>query len=62
MEVNIEPGLNIDEQHYDKTIKVKSDIDNSDEIEEMAATITPMKKTLNSGEVCVTKYSAIERK
>ena len=32
MEVNIELRLNVDEQQYDKTFKVKSDIDDSDEV------------------------------
>ena len=27
MEVNIELGLNVDEQQHDKTLEVKSDID-----------------------------------
>ena len=32
MEVNIELRLNVDKQLDDKTFKVKSDIDNSDEV------------------------------
>ena len=32
MEVNIELRLNIDEQQDDKTLKVKSDIDDSNEV------------------------------
>ena len=32
MEINIELRLNVDKQLDDKTFKVKSDIDNSDEV------------------------------
>jgi hypothetical protein len=32
MEINIELRLNVDEQQDDKTFKVKSDIDDSDEV------------------------------
>ena len=32
LEVNIEIWLNVDEQQDDKTFKVKSDIDDSDEV------------------------------
>ena len=32
MKVNIELRLNDDEQQYDKTFEVKSDIDDSDEV------------------------------
>ena len=32
MEVNIELGFNVDEQQDDNTFKVKSDIDDSDEV------------------------------
>ena len=44
MEVNIELRLNIDEPQDDKTFKVKSDIDDSNEILEITATKIPMKK------------------
>ena len=44
MEVNIELRLDIDEQQNDKTFKVKSDIDDSDEVKEITATKNPMKK------------------
>ena len=32
MEINIELRLNVDEQQEEKTFKVKSDIDDSDEV------------------------------
>ena len=38
MEVNIELRLNIDEPQDDKTFKVKSDIDDSNEVYEITAT------------------------
>ena len=38
MEVNIELMFNVDEQQNDKTFKVKSNIDDSDEVEEITAT------------------------
>ena len=50
MEVNNEPRLNVDEQQDDKTLKVKSDIDDSDEVQEITAARTPMK---NNRPVCV---------
>ena len=40
MEVNNEARLNVDEQQDDKTFKVKSDIDNSDEVQEITAART----------------------
>ena len=48
MVVNIDLRLNLDKQQDDKTFKVKSDIDDSDEAYEITATRTPMKK-----QVCV---------
>ena len=88
MEVNNELRLNVYEQQDDKTFKVKSDIDDSDEVQEITAARTPMtinrpvcvtcnqtlslkngckknlsrKSTLSSGQIIVTKCSAIERK
>ena len=44
MEINIALRLNVDEQQDDKTFKVKLDIDDSDEVEEITATRTSMKK------------------
>ena len=44
MKANIELRLNVDEQQDDKTFKVKSDVDDSDEVWEITATRTPMKK------------------
>ena len=44
MEINIELRLNVDEQQDDKTFKVKSDIDDSDKVQEIKAARTPMKK------------------
>ena len=35
MEVNNEPGFNVDEQQDDKTFKVKSDLDYSDDGQEI---------------------------
>ena len=43
MEVNSELRLNVDEQQDDKTLKVKSDIDDYDEVQEITAARTPMK-------------------
>ena len=43
MEVNNEYRLNVDEQQDEKTFKVKSDIDDSDEVEAITAARTPMK-------------------
>ena len=43
MEFNNEPRLNADEQQDDKTFKVKSDIDDSDKVQETTAARTPMK-------------------
>ena len=51
MEVNNELRLNVDEQQDDKTLKVKPDIDYSDEVQEITAARTPMK--INRP-VCVT--------
>ena len=50
MEFNIEPRLNVDEQQGDKTFKVKSNIDDSDEVQKITATRTPIK----SRSVCFT--------
>ena len=44
MEVNIKFRLNVDEQQYDKTFTVKSDVDDSDEVKVITATRTPMKE------------------
>ena len=43
MEVNTEPRLNVYEQQDEKTFKVKSDIDDLDEVEAITAARTPMK-------------------
>ena len=51
MEVNNEPSLSVDEQQDEKTIKVKSDIDDSGEVQEITAARTPM--NINRP-VCVT--------
>ena len=51
MEVNNEPRLNVDEQQDDKIFKVDSDINDSDEVQEITAARTPMK--INKP-VCVT--------
>ena len=58
MEVNNEFRLNVDEQQDDKTFKVKSDIDDSDEVQEITASRTPMKNN-KPGEIIVKKCSAI---
>ena len=51
MEVNNELMLNVDEQQDDKIFKVKSNIKDSDEVQEITADRTPMK---NNMPVCVT--------
>ena len=51
MQVNNESILNVDEQQDDKTFKVKSDIDDSYEVQEITAARTPMKIKRH---VCVT--------
>ena len=51
MELNNELRLNVDEQQDDKTLKVKSGIDDSDEVQEITAARTPMKK---NRPVCLT--------
>ena len=51
MEVSNEPRFNVDELQDDKTFKVKADIDDSDEVQEITAARTPMK--INRP-VCVT--------
>ena len=51
MEVNNQPRLNVCEQQEDNTFKVKSDINDSDEVHEITAARTPMK--INRP-VCVT--------
>ena len=43
IEVNSELRLNVDKQQDDKTLKVKPDIDDSDEVQEITAARTPMK-------------------
>ena len=43
MEVNNEPRLNVDEQQDDKTFQVISNIDDSDEVQEITAAQTPQK-------------------
>ena len=50
MEVNNELRLKVDEQQDDKTLKVKSDIDDYDGVQEITAARTPMK---NNRHVCV---------
>ena len=57
MEVNNEARLNVDEQQDDKTFKVKSDVYDSDEVQEITAARTPMK--INRP-VCVTCNQLIE--
>ena len=44
MEVNNELRVNVDEQQDDKTFKLKSDIDDSDEVQEISAARTPIEK------------------
>ena len=44
MKVNIELRVNVDVQQDEQTLKVKSGIDDSDEVEEITATRTPWKK------------------
>ena len=51
MEVNSEPRVNFNEQQDDKTFKVKSDIDDSDEVQEITTARTPLE---NNRPVCVT--------
>ena len=41
MKVNIELRVNVDVQQDEQTLKVKSGIDDSDEVEEITATRTP---------------------
>ena len=69
MEINIELRLNVDKQLDDKTFKVKSDIDNSDEVLEITASRNPTKKkslcltcnqTLALKNVCKTTYRGRE--
>jgi hypothetical protein len=43
MQVNNESMLNVDEQQDDKIFKVKSNIKDSDEVQEITAARTPMK-------------------
>ena len=59
MEVNNELRLNVDEQQDDKTLKVKSDIDDSDEVQEITAARTPMQ---NNRPVCVTCHQTLALK
>ena len=61
MEVNNDVRVNVDEQQDDKTLKVNSDIDDSDEVQEITAARTPMKNN-RPGENIVTKCSGIDRK
>jgi hypothetical protein len=51
MEVNIELRLNVDELQDDKKCQKISDIDDADEVQEITATRTSMKK---NKPVCVT--------
>ena len=51
VEVNNELRLDVDEQQDDKTYKVKLEIDDSDEVQEITAARTTMKKNRH---VCVT--------
>ena len=51
IEVNNEPRVNVDEQHDNKTFKVKSDIDDADKVQEITSARTPMQK---NKPVCVT--------
>ena len=44
MKINVELRLNVDEQQDDKTFKLKSYIDDSDEVWEITAIRTPLKK------------------
>ena len=44
VEINGELSLYVDEEQNDKTFKVKSYIDNLDEVQEITATRTPMKQ------------------
>ena len=59
MEVNNELRLNVDEQQDDKTLKVKSDIDDSDEVEKITAARTPMQ---NNRPVCVKCHQTLALK
>ena len=59
MEVNIELRLNVDEQQDDKAFKVKSDIDYSDEVQEVTAARTPMEI---KRPVCVTSNQTLAMK
>ena len=59
MEVNNELRLNVDEQQDDKTLKVKSNIDDSDEVQEITAARTPMQ---NNRPVCVTCHQTLALK
>ena len=43
MDINIELRLNVDEQQDDKTFKVTSDIDDTDEVKEITGTRTLIK-------------------
>ena len=54
-----EPMLNVDEQQDDKTFKVISDIDDSDEVQEITAVRTPIKM---NKPVCVTCNQALALK
>ena len=47
MKIDVELRLNVDEQQDDKTFKLKSYIDDSDEVWEITATRTPMKKLVS---------------
>ena len=44
IEVNNEIKLIVDEQQYDDKFKEQGDIEDEDEVQEITATITPMKK------------------
>ena len=56
MENNNELSLNVDEQQDDKTFKVRSDIVDSDEVQEITAARAPRE---NNRPVCVTCYQTL---
>ena len=59
IEVNNELRVNVDEQQDDKTLKVKSDINDSDEVQKITAARTPMQ---NNRPVCVTCHQTLALK
>ena len=52
LEVINELRVNVDEQQDDKTFKVKSDIDDSDEVQEITCAQTPMNNKRPVGVIC----------